>query len=471
MAPRDNSPEEEAEGLLKTHREYTKLWIGIALVEFSYFATQLGLLLSLFWYNKNYLWIIFNLFFVFVLDLPVSGGILSALHLGGLQDLVYLDLIPIIQWGSFCCFGDRRGLSIWMVWQNVFWAALVLLWIKPAFLYTDAFGGSFGGRTSLAGRSSCSNVVFTEANGQCTQSFPGPSIVYNPLGAFDANNGYQENGIYASCLLEQRWAGPTFTGGIWLPGFARVDGLNDCNNMLATGGVVSRFNCPTAQQVCLNGYPGLWYGLNAATTTPLVLMNTTAQPLWCPGNTGAQVYINGIWVGGKPRPVCSFCLWYTIYQAQVSGQLQAVLNKIPQDVISTCLPGWNQAVNYPPDDWAGWRSYPDGTTDPSGLCGFCPGWGVGWWGFDTEVYDSNGVQTSYWYYTAVALIVPGARKVLIGFVLFVMGMRKCCHEEQIEGAKRRRREGCCKSNCCPAAIKKAHPKKAHNSNKAIKTDV
>jgi hypothetical protein len=291
MAQRGNSPEEEE--LLRTHREYTKLWLGIALVEFSYFATQLGLLLPLFWYNKNYLWIIFNLVVVFVLDLPISGGILATLHSGGLQELVFIDLVPIVQWGSFCCFGDRRGLSIWMVWQNVFWATLVILWIKPAFLYTDAFGGSFGGRTSLAGRSSCSQVVFTEVNGQCTQSFPGSSIVYHPLGAFDSNNGYQENGIYASCLLEQRWAGPTFTGGIWLPGFARVDGLNDCNNQIATGGVVSRFGCPTTQQVCLEGYPGLWYGLNAATTTPLFLTNTSAQPLFCPGNIALAEPVKG----------------------------------------------------------------------------------------------------------------------------------------------------------------------------------
>ena len=438
MAHLDSSRGDEA---LK-HRRHTQLFVGVAVVETLYHVTQLVLLaLLMFLVNFNYLWGIFNFTFVFF-DLVVSMGYLGTLHNDGLGEFVFIDLIPVLQLGSFFCKGDRKGLSIWLLWQNVFWALLVLLWIRPAFLYTDAIGGTFGGTTSLAGKSSCSTFSFTPApQGSCIQS-AGDPIVYNPFGEFSVNNPFRLAGLYSTCYLDQHWAGPTFSNNAsWIGGYTR-DGLTTCTTQVATGGFVSRTGCPALQSdVCPQGYPGLWYGLQVNTDSTDYLTNTTGLIKLCPGNTGLSVNVDGRQVKGKPLPVCNKCLWYVIYQAQLEGR---PLNTregcqrpnttqdpicISNDILQTCLPGWTQGVNYPPDSWAGWRSYPDGTTDPSGVCGFCPGRGVGWWGFSSEVYDTGGIQQSYWFYTAVALIVPGARKFLVGVAMFAVGARECCPEK------------------------------------------
>lgn len=434
MAPRDNSP------TAKPRNHHERIWLLLIGLETIYTIVQLALLATLWIVNKNYLWVIINLIIVF-LDFLVSATHLAYLERGGLDEITVVDLVPCLQLASFACNSYlRRRLWIWLIWKNVFWALLFLLWIKPAFLYTDAFGGTFVGATSLSGRSSCSRVTFYQEFGQCKQNFPGAGggIVFHPEGAFSINNGFQLDGIYSRCFLEQEWAGPSFNQTIWLGGFARgVDGLNICSEP-RDGGVVSRYNCPTSQQVCLEGYPGLWYGLSVQTNSPLVLANSTHASLpnvatvaYCPGNSAALVNFStspttSQWVGGKPYPVCSFCLWYNIYQNMTSGKTV----QVSDEVLKICLPGWNGAVNYPPDSYAGWRSYDDGTTDPSWLCGFCPGRGSGWWGFSTEVYDNNGIQESYWLYTSLALIDPGVRGVIFGFILFVEGALRCCKDRR-----------------------------------------
>lgn len=355
----------------------------------------------------------------------------AALARCGMDDLAFIEIIPCFQLFAFACYkNEKKGLWTWLIWQNVFWGFLVILWIRPAFLYTDAFGGTFAGATSLSGRSSCSAVTFYQVGNTCTQRFPGREVIAHPLGAFSINSGFQRSGIYATCPLEQTWAGPTNNESLSLGGFA----LNSGNIPLCTqpvnGGVISRYNCPADQyhqgggeeaNVCVEGYPGLWYGFRAPPSSPLVLLNTTENiVMLCPGNTGALTTLTpqyNFTVKGRPLPICSFCLWYVIYQALRVGRPPPVSD----EVLTTCLPGWNRAVSYPPDDWGGWKSYPDGTADPSVGCALCPGRGVGIWGFSTEVYDKNGVETSYWLYTVLALILPGSRKIAVGIILFAQG--------------------------------------------------
>jgi hypothetical protein len=423
----------------KRAHHHQHIWLAVGLIETFYHIPQLIILAVLaFDVNKNYLWASLNLF-ILILDLMISWTHHAALAQFGMDDLAFIEIIPCFQLFSFACYKNaKKGLWLWLIWQNVFWAFLVLLWIRPAFLYTDAFGGTFAGATSLAGRSSCARATFYQIGNDCTQRFPGRDVIAHPLGAFSIDNGFQQSGVYATCPLEQTWAHPTWgmptdplKPNLWLGGFVLgSNGIPICSQQVLIGGFVSRYNCPNGDygsgndNVCLQGYPGLWYGLKAPPSSPEALLNTTANlPMLCPGNTGAlttRTTKYNFTNTGRPLPICSFCLWYVIYQALRAG----IPPPVSDEVLTTCLPGWNRAVSYAPEEWGGWKSYVDGTTDPSVGCALCPGRGVGLWGFSTEVYDNNGVEASYWLYTVLALILPGWRKLAVGIILFWQGALK-----------------------------------------------
>jgi hypothetical protein len=321
------------------------------------------------------------------------------------------EIVPILQWFQWCLKKTPQKKTIWLTYQNIYWAILVIIWIRPAFLNTDILGGTFMGRTSHARQSSCTNARFFQATSSptspCEQNFQ-RDIIYNPLGVFNSpETGYDPQGIYSSCPLDQLWANATFPEEPYVKGFTKNSiGQSICGSPLEVG-PIARYNCPVGSSACQNqdSYPGKWYGVKIAQSSPVNILNTEADLIqFCPGTTGQIVNLNATsTVKGRGSYVCSYCLFYLI---------QNNVQNFPPQMISQCLPGWSNDPTIPPNEWQGWKP-----GDSSWLCSLCPARGSGWWGVKEEHWDEQSIIETYWFSSTVTFFLPLLRRLLTPLVL------------------------------------------------------
>lgn len=444
--PHSHKAEEEEE---EEREEERNIHLGLALVETFYHLAQFILLACLLRFSGNWLWVALYLLIIFI-DLVDSIFFLRKSRTE-FREISILEIIPFFQ-GCFACNSRKRDHPWrWFVVQNFCWFWLIMLWIRPAFLYMDAFGGTFLWASSLSGRSSCSDVIFTEvstneiSSSECQARAVAADVVYNPSGAFKYPDSLTSqigeeivHGIFANCFMEQTWSAPVFKN-LTLGGYAvNSRGRTICSSPLV-GGSLSRDNCPRGNIVCPDAFPGSWYGYKlSGLLSPIQISNTSANIIdLCPGNNANPYTLpGGEIVVGAPLPVCAYCLFYQIW---LGARAVPPIQPVPELVLNTCLPTWQGDPNVSPKEWKGWSAFADGTTTETNWCVLCPGRnGLGGPGFNQELFQNQNISDAYWLYTSSSFIAPAARKFGIALVLIITGMLRCCPPDEKKKRKRKR---------------------------------
>lgn len=379
-------------------------WTGIVIVETFYHLLQFTFCILLITVvSKNYLW---NIFFLFICAIDFLQTFFFIYSVENVE-INPAETIPILQWVTWWSKNTSDKKTLWLVIQNVLWVFLILLWLRPAFLYSDMLGGTFLGKTSHSKESSCTNARFSLSGEQCSQPF-GRTIIYNPKGVFNSpNTGYDEQGIYSTCPMNQRWANATFGclgcpgDGVWVGGYNVDSQKNLICEQPKVGGEISRYNCPGTKQ-CDDAYPGLWYGVKLQTLSSETLPNNTQGLIeFCPSTIPIPISVPP-YVKGVGKYVCSYCLFYLIYIGAIFPDIGGPLSQTTQ-----CLPGWNGVSTTPPNSWQGWKP-----GDSSLGCALCPSRGAGWGMVKDELYGEENIIDSYWFSTTVAFFFPILRKLL-----------------------------------------------------------
>lgn len=297
-----------------------------------------------------------------------------------------------------CALCPKRKWTITLVWRwykIIQYLALVIIWLRPFFLYCDVTGYCLGSR---AQKSSCTSVFST------------PNTVFNLFGSFQGGEIYSVDNSYVFCPVYQKWANPSVND--YVAQFLLEDGAVNCyeQQSSAIGSSILTLHDQCPEQGDIIGFPSLARGIptgsgDTPAIQPLATPNTSATA--CPGYIDLpQCYRPGTTTPVDcNNPIC-----------RVGNQNICPFARISSLAIrATCLPYWRYVLAGTDTGPAGYETYT--TTENAGslnsLCAFCPGLGYGW--LAGEQTNHGNIVAVFWLATVHSIFLPFAEN----FLMFV----------------------------------------------------